>query len=188
MAVRSRGVICARVMQKTSAPRDNRGHRECRAPMHPQPRVRIERSTRVSPPQVRTAKHRHSLREWFYGFLRARPGDRACCLRREPSCASIAAHLISASGYQAHTTSPSASASHALREGKRPSLPAPRSWRSRAAPLGGTGWRGLLKVICPTTQGKFWRKRRRQEVTLPQPSTLSRFLEPPPSSRFLLSA
>src|SRR5581483_6978797 len=40
----------------------------------------------------------------------------------------------------------------ALREGKRPPHPAPRSWRSRAAPLVGTGWRGLLKVICPTTQ------------------------------------
>jgi hypothetical protein len=30
------------------------------------------------------------------------------CLRRRPQCVSIAADLISASGYQAHTTSPSA--------------------------------------------------------------------------------
>ena len=45
---------------------------------------------------------------WCYGFLRARPGDRALL---SPSLRDAKHHreLISASGHQAHTTSPSAS-------------------------------------------------------------------------------
>jgi hypothetical protein len=47
---------------------------------------------------------------------------------------------------------------HALRGDQRPPHPAPRSWRSRAAPPDGTGWRKCVKVICPSVQGEnFWR-------------------------------
>ena len=52
---------------------------------------------------------RLSLRGGFNGFLRARPRDRALLSPSPAQCVSIVASLISASGYQAHTTSPSAS-------------------------------------------------------------------------------
>src|SRR3977135_1235448 len=45
--------------------------------------------------------------QWFYGFLRALPGDRAFL---PPSSALLSANLTPASGSQAHPTSPSASA------------------------------------------------------------------------------
>src|SRR3954454_708778 len=45
--------------------------------------------------------------QWFYGFLRALPGDQACLT---PSPALLLADLTPASGRQNHTTWPSASA------------------------------------------------------------------------------
>src|SRR5437773_6669256 len=45
--------------------------------------------------------------QWFYGFLRALPGDQACLT---PSPALLLADLTPASGRQNHTTSPSAAA------------------------------------------------------------------------------
>src|SRR3954471_18189464 len=45
--------------------------------------------------------------QWFYGLLRALPGDQACLT---PSPALLLADLTPASGRQNHTTSPSASA------------------------------------------------------------------------------
>src|SRR6266478_4112639 len=75
--------------------------------MHPQPRAQQNkahershhRSTRIS---------RHSRTQWFYGLLRALPGDQACLT---PSPALLLADLTPASGRQNHTTSPYASAS-----------------------------------------------------------------------------
>jgi hypothetical protein len=52
--------------------------------------------------------------QWFYGLLRALPGDRAFL---PPSPADVTANLTPASGRQDHTTSPSA--------GKAPSSSAP---------------------------------------------------------------
>src|SRR5437773_10200232 len=45
--------------------------------------------------------------QWFFGLLRALPGDQACLT---PSSALLLADLTPASGRQNHTTSPSASA------------------------------------------------------------------------------
>ena len=56
---------------------------------------------------------RRSLRNGFNGFLRARPGDRAL-LSPSPRNAKHCRELISASGYRAHTTSPSAFAPFVL--------------------------------------------------------------------------
>jgi hypothetical protein len=81
--------------------------------------------------------------------------NRACCHHRRAKCASP--NLTPASGRRDHTASPSAIPSHAMRGDQRPPPPAPRSWRSRAAPLVGTGWRKCVKVICPTAQGKCLR-------------------------------
>jgi hypothetical protein len=53
---------------------DNRGRRECRVPMHPQPRVQCEMAHECS-------HHRYTgidpafPAQWFYGLCRALPGD-----------------------------------------------------------------------------------------------------------------
>src|SRR5713101_2676906 len=66
--------------------------------------------------------------QWFYGLLRALPGDRACLT---PSPALLIADLTPASGRQNDTTSPYASASFvrlavARLTPPRPPHPAPR--------------------------------------------------------------
>src|SRR5260221_167194 len=67
--------------------------------------------------------------QWFYGLLRALPGDQACLT---PSPALLIADLTPASGRQNHTTWPYASASFvrlaiARLTLPRPPHPAPRS-------------------------------------------------------------
>jgi hypothetical protein len=52
-----------------------------------------------------------------------------------PQCASIVADLISASGYQDHTTSPSAMTPLVWRRHLRPSHPAPNARDDRDTPL-----------------------------------------------------
>src|SRR5947209_6461126 len=54
-----------------------------------------------------TGNHPALPAQWFYGLLRALPGDRACL---SPSSALLLADLTPASRRQNHTTSPSASA------------------------------------------------------------------------------
>src|SRR5579872_5261850 len=94
---------------------------------------------------------RPSLRNGFNGFLRARPGDRAFLPPSPARCVSIDTNLISASGYQAHTTSPSAEPSAFVEpRSQRPSHPAPNVRDGRDAPLGEAGWREQVQVICPT--------------------------------------
>ena len=73
MRLRIPAARCVRVMQKTFRPR---GRGECRVPAHPQPRVQCRKHTSVvttSTPETPGIP----AREWFYGFLRALPGDRA---------------------------------------------------------------------------------------------------------------
>jgi hypothetical protein len=89
---------------------DERGRRECRAIDSPAaPRAKIE-STQINPPQVRRNDPAFPAR-WFYGFLRALPGDRALLSPSQATMRSIVANLTSASGYQDHTTSPFAASS-----------------------------------------------------------------------------
>ena len=74
--------------------------------MHPQPRTQMEKAYEqftTGTPEITAFPAR-----WFYGFLRARPGDRALLSPSQAMIRSIIANLISASGYQTHTTSPSA--------------------------------------------------------------------------------
>src|SRR5437667_12722570 len=54
-----------------------------------------------------TGNHPALPAQWFYGLLRALPGDQACLT---PSSALLIADLTPASGRQNHTTSPSAPA------------------------------------------------------------------------------
>src|SRR6266478_3770684 len=74
--------------------------------MHPQPRVRNKKAHEHSH-HGHTGNHPAFPAQWFYGFLRALPGDQACLT---PSPALLIADLTPASGRQNHTTSPSAAA------------------------------------------------------------------------------
>jgi hypothetical protein len=57
------------------------------------------------------------------------------CHHRRPRCASITAHLTSASRRQDHTTSPSAAMSFVFSTPRRPSPPAPNVRDDRETPL-----------------------------------------------------
>jgi len=116
----------------TSCPWNSEGAGNAGRLMRPQPRVQCRKAhelvTTVTPEITR-----HSPRNGFNGVLRALPGDRAFL---SPSSADIySANLTPASRRQDHTTSPSAGPRPRLWRRQRPPHPAPRPWRSRAAPL-----------------------------------------------------
>jgi hypothetical protein len=68
--------------------------------------------------------------------------------------------LISASGYQAHTTSPSALAAFVNAQRLRPSRPAPDVRDDRETPLVRSAGRPkLVAVICPTAQAEIFREK-----------------------------
>jgi len=104
--------------------------------------VVVER-TRVS--QVTPEIVRHSPRNGFNGFLRALPGDRAF-LPPSSLRSLLLKNLISASGYQDHTTSPSAG--FARSSGAIPASTAsrPTSVTIAKRPFVGTGWIGSIAV------------------------------------------
>ena len=81
------------------------------AQAHPQPRVGKSKTTRVSD-HGRAGFTRHSRTRMVLtvSFVLA-PETGLSCLRRQRNARSIVASLTSASGYQAHTTSPSATVS-----------------------------------------------------------------------------
>src|SRR5512142_265403 len=97
----------ARVFKGPSAPKRARGNAGC--PVHPQPRVRwgSKNCTRVFT-AVAPEITRHPRTQWFYGFLRALPGDRAFLSPSLPRSL-LPENLTPASRRQNHTTSPSAS-------------------------------------------------------------------------------
>ena len=72
----------ARVFLNITCPPEDRGRRECRA--HDAPAAWwAEKNSHTSEVTTVTPKNaRHSPRNGFNGFLRALPGDRACCHRR----------------------------------------------------------------------------------------------------------
>src|SRR6266446_645117 len=88
-----------------------------------------------------TGVTRHSRTQWFYGLLRALPGDQALL---SPSPALLLADLTPASGRQNHTTWPYASASFvrlaiARLTLPRPPHPMPNVRDDRETPLCGPG-------------------------------------------------
>src|SRR6267142_366989 len=127
MALRSRRGF-SREVCLNFASSEIRGRRECR--VHAAPAV-----SRAKLQKKRTRAYRFSggnpafPAQWFYGLLRALPGDQACLT---PSSALLIADLTPASGRQNDTTWPYASASfvrHAFARLTlpRPPHPAPRS-------------------------------------------------------------
>jgi len=114
------------------------------------PRAEIE-STRISHHRF-TGHLRPSLREWFYGFLRALPGDRALLapsFRESRACSELDVGV--------GTSGPHDFAVRELRirlvRSSRPSHPALNVRDDREAPLFiGCETRGNLPVICATRQ------------------------------------
>ena len=94
------------------------------------------KTTRVSPPQVHAGQARHSRTRMVLtvSFVVSLV-SRAFLPPSSARCASIAADLIPASGYQDATTSPSAFVPFVVPEPKRPPHPAPNVRDDRETPL-----------------------------------------------------
>jgi len=120
-------------------------------------RVWCVESTRVSHRRY-TRKHPAFPAQWFYGLYRALPGDRAFL---PPSPRGIAPQgLISASGYQDHTTSPYAAALSSGLISIEPDAAASIASRAQRVmtiairPSVGRETAGVLKLICPTAKAE----------------------------------
>jgi hypothetical protein len=122
------------VLQKPSALKI-RGRGECRAPNAPAASRANEKAHERSH-HGHTGNHPAFPAQWFYGLLRALPGDRAFL---PPSSARLLADLTPASGCQNDTTSPYASAPFVKRRRHVHRIP-PRVCDDRETPLrrGGT--------------------------------------------------
>src|SRR3954470_8128832 len=109
---------CARVLRELFRP-GKKGAGNAGRPMRPQPRVRNKKAHEL----VTTGSPKSPAfpARWFYGLLRALPGDRACL---PPSPADRSASLTPASGRQNHTTSPSAIMPFVCTASSRPPHPA----------------------------------------------------------------
>src|SRR5258705_11226715 len=98
---------CARGFAKIVRPA-NRGRRECRVPNAPTAsRAKLAKAHERSHHRY-TGNRPAFPAQWFYGLLRALPGDQACLT---PSPALLLADLTPALGRQNDTTWPYASAS-----------------------------------------------------------------------------
>src|SRR5947208_9218092 len=91
-----------------------------------------------------TGNHPAFPAQWFYGLLRALPGDQACLT---PSSALLIADLTPASGRQNHTTSPSASAQFVKRTDRVHRIPRP-TLVTCATPLFRDGTMRISELIC----------------------------------------
>src|SRR5258706_7112315 len=136
-------------------PSIDRGRRECQALDAPAPsRAKLSEAPEHSPHRY-TGNHPAFPAQWFYGLLRALPGDQAFLT---PSSRENLRDLTPASGRQNHTTWPYASASFvrlafARLTLPRPPHPAPRSYDARS-PLWWDRMAGVLALICPTAKAK----------------------------------
>jgi hypothetical protein len=99
---------------KNLKPSAHRGRGECRVPIAPAA-SRGKKQNHTSLFTARTTGNHPAFphANGFNGFLRALPGDRACCLRHLQD--HLLASLTPASGRQNHTTSPSASSAFVFR-------------------------------------------------------------------------
>ena len=120
---------CARVLGRSFRP-GIEGAGNAGRSMRPQPRVRNKKAHEL----VTTGSPKSPAfpARWFYGLLRALPGDRACL---PPSPADRSASLTPASGRQNHTTSPSARMPSVFTASSRPPLPHPTFVDDRDTPL-----------------------------------------------------
>src|SRR2546429_8028682 len=88
------------------SPFETEGAGNAGRPMRPKPRVQMVSEAHEHSHHGHTGNHPAFPAQWFYGLLRALPGDQACLT---PSSARLIADLTPASGRQNHTTWPYAS-------------------------------------------------------------------------------
>src|SRR5437867_3880281 len=141
---------CVRVFAKKRPPKENRGRRECRALAAPAvSRAKLSEAHERSHHRFRRIQPAFPA-QWFYGLLRALPGDQACLT---PSSALLIADLTPASGRQNHTTSPSAAARFVKRAARVHRIP-PRVDDVAQRPSVGRTVRDI-EVIWVRWQAKF---------------------------------
>src|SRR5258707_3035741 len=104
-----------------------------------------------------TGNHPAFPAQWFYGLLRALPGDQACLT---PSPALLIADLTPASGRQNHTTSPSAGRPRSSRAlpTSIASRPAVRD-DARSAPSCRNETVRISELICVGSEAKYFCKK-----------------------------
>jgi len=98
-----------------------------------------------------------------YGLLRALPGNHRFVDPVIRATRRRLANLTPAWGRQNHTASPSAKQRARQSHRPRPPHPAPRTWRSRVAPLLGRD-RGINTADFPIRQGNFLQIGRRPSM------------------------
>src|SRR6266436_1457909 len=140
MPPHSRGAMRPRFAKTVSPLLTIEGAGNAGRSMHPQPRMQMKKAHERSH-HGHTGNTRHSRTQWFYGLLRALPGDQACLT---PSPALLLAGLTPALGRQNDTTWPYASASFvrlaiARLTPPRPPHPMPNVRDDRETPLCGPG-------------------------------------------------
>src|SRR5258707_11944619 len=124
--------------------------------MRPEPHVRNKKAHERSH-HGHTGNHPAFPAQWFYGLLRALPGDQACLT---PSPALLIADLTPASGRQNHTTSPYASAPFV--KGAAASTASRPTSVTCARPSEGRD-RIAIVLICPRRQAEILKIRNRPE-------------------------
>jgi hypothetical protein len=144
------GVVHARCPQK------NRGRRECRVRAAPAV-SRAKCTSKCAHEHTGSAEAiRHSLRDGFTvsfalslvtGFLATIIPEKLASQELDAS--------IGASGPHDFAVRFTRRSSRAY---PRPPHPAPRFLTIASAPLVGSGWRKLVEMICPTTEGKYFRE------------------------------
>jgi hypothetical protein len=141
---------CARGVREAFALK-KRGRGECRALNAPAAsRAEINKAHERSHHRS-TGFTRHSRTQWFYGLLRALPGDQACLT---PSPALLIADLTPALGRQNDTTWPYAAAAFVTRAARVHRIP-PRVRNVRNAPLR-DGTVRISEVIWVRREAKYF--------------------------------
>jgi hypothetical protein len=133
-----------------------RGRGECRARRRTRSLVCRKVDTRVSPPQVADSTRHSRTRMVLTVSFALAPETGLFCLRRQRNARSIVADLISASGYQAHATSPSASGALRPSHRKRPPHPRPTFVTIAIRPSLRAGTARLMPLILATCEGAYF--------------------------------
>jgi len=151
---RSRGRKCPSFALQVP-PSPIRGRGECRVPNAPAAwcaHIGSEYAHQYS--QRRHRKHPAFPTQWFYGFLRALPGDHRFVDPVIRATRWRLANLTPASGRQNHTASPSATASARLTLRRVHRIP-PRERGDRVSPLWWDRMGEPITLRLPSRQGKF---------------------------------
>src|SRR5256884_2867908 len=133
------------------SPFETEGAGNAGRPMRPKPRMQMVSEAHERSHHGHTGNHPAFPAQWFYGFLRALPGDQACLT---PSPALLLADLTPASGRQNHTTSPSASAPFV--KGTTASTASRPALVTCATPLSWGGTARISELICLGPKQKYF--------------------------------